>query len=42
MAVRNELPRSAARIGEAEAEDDVVEAGFEELQERLAGDAAAR
>ena len=40
VAVRNELARGAARIGEAEAENDVVEPRLEQLQQRLTGNAA--
>jgi hypothetical protein len=40
VAVVDHLARGAAGIGQAEAENDVVEAGFEELEQRLAGDAA--
>ena len=40
MAVAHELPRLRARGREAEAVDHVVEAPLEQLQQRLAGDAA--
>ena len=33
-------PEARARVGEAEAEDHVIESGFEELEEDFAGDAA--
>ena len=35
----NELARAAAGIGQAQTEDNVVEAGLEQLQERFTGDA---
>ena len=41
VAVGNHLAGGAAGVGEAEAVDDVVEAGLEKLEEDLAGDAAA-
>src|SRR6476661_5952662 len=40
MAVANELPRLRPRRGQPEPVDDVVEAAFEQLQQRLAGDPA--
>ncbi len=36
----NELPRTAAGIGQAQTEDDVVEASFEQLQKGFSRDAA--
>ena len=41
VAVRDELAGAAAGIREAEAIDDVVETGLEQLQEDFAGDTAA-
>ena len=38
--MRNELARAATGIGQAQTKDDVVEAGLEQLQKRLAGHAA--
>jgi len=40
MAVVDQLAGGGAALGEAEEIDDAVEAGLEELQEALAGDAA--
>ena len=39
MAVGDELASAASGVGESEAEDDVIESGFEELEENFAGDA---
>lgn len=36
----NELARAAAGIGKAQTENNIVEAGLEQLQKRFAGDAA--
>jgi len=41
MAVIDHLAGGAAGIGQAEAVDHVVEPGFQELEQNLAGDAAA-
>ena len=38
--MRDQLARGAASIREAEAENDVVEPGLEQLQQGFAGDAA--
>ena len=40
VAVGNELASTASGVGEAEAEDHVIESGFEELEENFPGDAA--
>ena len=41
MAVANHLPRGASRIREAEAEDNVIQARLEKLEQDFAGDSAA-
>src|SRR5437764_6537791 len=40
MTVRHQLPGGAPRIGQAEAIDDVIESGFEKLEERFASHTA--